>query len=489
MRTPELINEFLVAVRRLSGASSAALLVHMEPPEQEGLLLASEGDGEVVAELASRETAWALLNARNDTSGASVAVFDGSDGSSVLIRLALNHILARPEGQRREVNERRSAPVVVTAPPIDGALWIGLREPDAASAFMTHIKRRLDRTVEPAEGEDSLGSFVNLAAKLTWNVYQLSSSLQDPVSQLPGRMEFQVFLKRAIAAAKREDQPVGLLLVNPDDFGMINHRFGREFGDAAVREVADQMAGCLRGTDGVFRYGGAVFGAVLPGTGLEQSQAAAEKVRRFLSKLDYLDGTVRLTFSIGAAVAQPDDFAREPIEAADMLKRADAALNMAKLSGGSRVIAGRMDDSNQVTGHLDPLSGIFTADTEKDYRNMLLLWETVGLVSSHPEPEMIAQAFVDRLALGFRPDRLALFTLGENSVVPLATNVRDDNADDGRASGREVRLDQSRFELIDRCVESQHVERAKLGKDRGDASTAYAVPLIAREETIGCLYL
>jgi diguanylate cyclase (GGDEF)-like protein len=474
MRTPELIKEFLVSVQQLSNAESAALLVHMEPPEPEALLLAAEG-GEVVAELADHVSAWDLLSARNDSAGASVAVFECSDGKGVLIRLALNHILARPQGQRREVNERRSAPEVITAPPIDGALWIGLREPDQDSQFMTRIRRLTDPDPDPAAAEDWLGRFVNLSAKLTWNVYQLTNSLQDPVSQL---------------AAQREDQPVGLLLVNPDDFGMINHRFGREFGDAAVREVADQMASCLRGTDGVFRYGGAVFGAVLPGTGLAQSQAAAEKVRRFLSKFDYLDGTVRLTFSIGAAVAQPEDFKREPVEAADMLKRADAALNMAKLSGGSRVIAVQVDDSNQVMGHLDPLSGIFTADTEKDYRNMLLLWETVGLVSSHPEPEAIAQAFVDRLALGFRPDRLALFTLGdESAVIPLATNVRDDNADDGRVSGREVRLDQSRIELINQCVESQHAERAKLGDDEKGATTAYAVPLVARDETIGCLYL
>ena len=502
MRTPELLLDFLAMARAASGASHASLLLHLEPPEQRSLLLLHGADAAAVPELADDDSAWAFIRRAElahemravHPPGTCARLSSGPDG--LLIRLSLSEILARTEGQRRTDNERRRQPQVVTAPPLDGALWLGLRGGTALRELRGALTAPQSDTGAPGTAGSWLDDDFRLAARLAWSVYQLTSSLQDPISQLPGRMEFQAFLRRALAAAPPA-LPVGLLLINPDDFGMINHRYGRDFGDRAVREIADQLAPSVRRTDAVFRYSGAVFGVVLPGTNLGQCRLVAEKLRAALTRFSYLDDAVRLTFSMGGVVADAADLTRG-VDPIDMLKRADMALNMAKLGGGARLLIGGMADGTQVVGRLDPLAGIFTADTEKDYRNMLLLWDTVGVVSAQPEPAAIAAAFVERLAISFRPDRAALYGLDASGALALlAADVRSDQGVDGRGRVTALDLAPASMEVMNQAIVSGRVERllaepcaeALPAADRSHARAAYAVPLMAREMAIGCLLL
>ena len=58
----------------------------------------------------------------------------------------------------------------------------------------------------------------------------------------------------------------GLLLVNPDEFDMVNRRLGRDSGDAALAQVASMLCDSLRRTDGIYRYqGAAIFSKVKQG--------------------------------------------------------------------------------------------------------------------------------------------------------------------------------------------------------------------------------
>ena len=500
MRAPSLILDFLNAVRLQTRASSVTLLLHMEPPERQSILLLGDGEADRIPEFATEHAAWEFIRAqaeRDHTEGGTelLTVVPSSNTNSMLVRVAFDSILARSTSARREVNERRREPEIITAPAYDGAIWFGLNDCADLDSFL--------EALEPADLSDAQQdsststrppftnlAFVNLATRLAWSVYQLTGSLQDPISQLPGRMEFRVFLSRVIASARENDQWISLLLVNPDDFSMINHRYGREQGDMAIREIADQLSSSLRQTDGVFHYGGAVFGIVLPATDVEQCRAAAEKVRRQLVQRKYGDDLEHLTFSIGGVAAGPKDFADMKLEAADLLKSVDAALNRAKLSGGSRILVSDISDENSEAESLNAFSGIFSADTEKDYRNMLLLWEAVGLVSANPEPNAMARALVDRLSLGFRPDRIALYQLDQEELLAMATNVRDESQPDGRISDTSMSLDQASSHLVRQALDSGQTERVRFaGENSRDVINAYAVPLIAGEQAIGCLYL
>jgi len=308
------------------------------------------------------------------------------------------------------------------------------------------------------------------------------------VSRLPGRMELEEFLKRALATARTSRQPLSLLLLNPDDFSMINHRYGRAHGDTAISEIARALVECLRETDGVFRHGGAVFGAVLPVTAKQECLAAAEKVRRQLTQQRYLGGNEQLTFSVGAVVVNAEDLCRKGLDAAELLALADTALNRARLSGGGRVIASGLSETIPAAVEAPPLHGIFTTDTEKDYRNMLLLWETVGMISGNTEPRELAASFVDRLALAFQPERIALFAPGEDAQLEaLATNIVDPAVASVRAGGRAVDLDADQRQLLDRALQSRQLKQ--LERSGQAPLRACAIPLVAHEQLIGCLYM
>ncbi len=489
MQAANLLNEFLDSVRQATGASHATALLCMEPLDRQTMVVAGRGDGDAVPEFADEASAWQFLSqyAAGNHPDRRVVSIPGRNRGDTLLRVAVDQLLVRRRSERLAIGERRAEPEVSTAPARDGAIWIGLSGAKNPAALHDEID---PDEADAAHGQQPALSLTHVCLRLAWSVYHQSQLLQDPVSQLPGRMEMQIFLKRALMAVRRNQQAIGLMLVNPDDFTMINVRYGRRQGDQGIRQIAETLERCLRQTDGVFHYGGAIFAAVLPATDMAQCRAAAEKLRRELSSTRYVDGTVALTFSIGAAVAVADDIAGNSGIETEISQRADAALNGARLSGGARIIVTNMAGGDGLDRALvNPLSGIFAADTEKDYRNMLLLWETVALISTQTVPEAIATEFVDRLAIGFRPDRVALYSVVDGDFHSLASNVRDDSADDGRASGRAFELDEHDRAVIAEALETGRVARAH-GRD-SDATgfCAYAVPLVSQDSRMGCIYL
>ena len=113
----------------------------------------------------------------------------------------------------------------------------------------------------------------------------------------------------ASGMASHSGAPLGLLLINPDEFGVINQRLDTESGDRALGEVANMLRECLRSTDLIFRYGGAVFAALMPGAGPVAVDKVAGKIRQAMTGA-YLDGAVRLSFSVGAVVYQAAELKR-----------------------------------------------------------------------------------------------------------------------------------------------------------------------------------
>ena len=487
MSTLHLLKNFAALVKRSAQADAVSLLFVTEPARRQGLLLVHSDDAFLMPEMADENAAWLHLKS-SIASDTSVGLFESQKPNCAMVRIPLDHILARPAATSRQLNERREAPDINTSPELDGTLWIGLHGCASPANFAQLLEKVTTREI--ADTTELTAALVGLSIKLAWSVYQQTDSAQDPVSQLPGRMAFQVFLKRVIAAAKESHQDVSLLLVNPDDFAMVNHRYGREHGDSAIKEIADVLSACLRQTDGVFRYAGAVFAIVMPATSLEQCKAAAEKVRLHLMQHKYIDNREQFTFSMGATAASADQIKQTDLDATDLLADADVVFNRAKVSGGARLIVNTFGAETVDGVNVNPLSGVFTADSEKDYRNMLLLWETVSLVTENPEPTAMANALIDRLAFGFQPDCIFLCDIEEDSNLKvLASNVRDNDAPGGRSSGRTIDLKDKQRLLIQQAQTSKRAERAREERDGEPVYTAYAVPLLSGEHVFACLFM
>ncbi len=507
MQSTDPLQSFLKSVRQLTGASSVSLLLSPTARPDSVLALFHEGDSPPVPELASLHVARrfyadkeAGTEPRNECGEARlVQAFRSSDVGGCLLKICPKQLTAsfHADTQRDSLDDRRTSrsttPVVESEAPV----WIGLR-------FSNGDATQVLEEIAASEPEFNTSKPLYMAKRLVWNLAfgahmvlqarQLADLLHDPVSRLPGRVEFRAHLQQALTEARRNQQPIGLALINPDDFGHINHRLGRESGDLALQEVALQLQEALRQSDVLFRYGGAVFGLIMQAYTAEEACRAAERIRLTLSRIDLLKGAVRLTYSIGVVVFSEGDQDHRHADVNELMRRADRALNAAKLSGGSRTVLWEPGGLASAVENLDRLSGIFTADTERDYRNMLLLWDTVTVITSYAECQTIATEFVERLGSTFKPQRLGLYEVtddGEHRLLAAFQERAEANGEQG--ANANLTLSKRQWALVDRVRQSRQAEQQPLSADdqeeRHDSTMAYAVPLLARDAYLGCLYI
>ncbi len=105
---------------------------------------------------------------------------------------------------------------------------------------------------------------------------------------------------------KKRSGPVGLLLMKPDNFKMINDTFGHEAGDDTLKIMAAALNHFMEGRGTALRYMGNELGVVLAGCGRNESYKAAEEILKMFNELDISEATgskdVFLSMSIGVAV-------------------------------------------------------------------------------------------------------------------------------------------------------------------------------------------
>jgi diguanylate cyclase (GGDEF)-like protein len=93
-------------------------------------------------------------------------------------------------------------------------------------------------------------------------------ALTEAVAGLPNRRLALGQITRAIALAKRDLRPVGLLGIDIDGFTRLNHRLGDVAGDQILRQVRERIARSIRGSDMAARTAGDEFSVVLTAMGL-----------------------------------------------------------------------------------------------------------------------------------------------------------------------------------------------------------------------------
>lgn len=132
----------------------------------------------------------------------------------------------------------------------------------------------------------------------------------------------------------------GLLLIDLDEFKVVNDSHGHAAGDHVLQTVAERITGALRGSDVVARLGGDEFAVVAPNLNADNVDGLVERIRRSVTQpIEFGDTTLTQTMSIGIA------FGDDGHDLADLLVKADRALYVAKHDGRNchRTFAAPMD--------------------------------------------------------------------------------------------------------------------------------------------------
>lgn len=159
------------------------------------------------------------------------------------------------------------------------------------------------------------------------------AALYDPLTKLANRRLFLPRLKEEKSSSQRSGAKLCLAMLDVDHFKRFNDNHGHEVGDIVLCRMARAIDVSLRDYDLCARWGGEEFIVLLPNTSVEMAMIVVERVRENVHSTSLMDvaENITLTVSIGLTVFRLGE------DYNDTIKRADAALQMAKRSGRNRV--------------------------------------------------------------------------------------------------------------------------------------------------------
>ncbi len=213
-------------------------------------------------------------------------------------------------------------------PLIAGGIIIGSLRMQATVDVLTADRRRL------------VENYLSGAASALSNLRHLGRMEEqanfDDLTGLYNRRFMQDYGRKQIAIARREQQPVGILMIDLDHFKRINDEYGHSIGDNVLRQFSRTVATAVREANLFARYGGEEFILLLYRANSEACLLVGERIRSAVMAMAVPSNTgdplPQITVSIGVAVfSEHGDTLEKVIDAADK------ALYESKRDGRNRV--------------------------------------------------------------------------------------------------------------------------------------------------------
>jgi diguanylate cyclase (GGDEF)-like protein len=172
-------------------------------------------------------------------------------------------------------------------------------------------------------------------------LYETTRALadRDPLTGFYNHRYLHERLGEEILRAQRTQAPLSVLMIDLDDFKLVNDTLGHLFGDDVLRWAGEQIRGALRASDVAARYGGDEFAILLPDTPADGAGEVGERILAALRDNPHQAagrGPVTVGASIGVA-----SFPTDGHTAQALIAGADAALYRQKRAGG-RGVQGRV---------------------------------------------------------------------------------------------------------------------------------------------------
>ncbi|MFD9666643.1 EAL domain-containing protein [Rhodococcus sp. NPDC059968] len=211
----------------------------------------------------------------------------------------------------------------ISVPIGDGTLW---------GVLTVHSARPRDYTDRDVAFLRAVAAVLSAAiGRIDAETRVRQQSLHDPLTGLPNRTAAYRRITAALDTAHQDHTLLALLLVDLDDFKIVNDSLGHAHGDAALIRLAGRLAGAVRPADTVARLGGDEFVIVCEDIGTEDAATSlAARITALLRTPDPTAGPpMPLRASIGIAVS---DHTATPT-ADELIRRADLAMYRAKSAG------------------------------------------------------------------------------------------------------------------------------------------------------------
>lgn len=317
------------------------------------------------------------------------------------------------------------------------------------------------------------------------NKYLKELTIIDKLTGLLTRKYFDQQLDRLIEGHNKYQGNFTLLMIDIDNFKVVNDTYGHLKGDEALGIIGNTLRSSVRSTDLVARYGGEEFIIVLYDTSLAEGFVIAEKIRRNISEIS-IPGIERdITVSIGLAqYPEHSQFKRE------LIRKADQALYNAKeIRGRNNTVIWNIDlDEN--TSDENELVGILTGNINRDNANLSAVIKTASLVEKSANDDQKIHEFISLILESLEGQYATLIRLREGDYPIYMTQIRK--------SKNWVKTPKLNKEFIDRVISNKKGEffidwdnTDTLDPITGEPQwqSVLILPLIRGEEVQGLIYL
>ncbi|MGM0594738.1 MAG: EAL domain-containing protein [Pseudomonadota bacterium] len=318
----------------------------------------------------------------------------------------INHTVADSSVQMDDLNEEdikvQVKSLFVQAPKIGGIVGIGVQ---------AHLVKDETRLLVM---ESILSTLLNVVGSIK-AIYKYTRDLEyyatrDPLTNLYNQRLFWELLDYEIGRAQRHKYEFGVLVIDLDNFKIVNDTYGHSFGDKFLQLFAEGLKSAVRREDILARYGGDEFVLIMPETGMDEVEQLSERILKEVAEVgtEAPDGTlVKCSVSIGMAI-----FPEHATEQKDLFLFADNMMYKAKTEGKGRVGVPTEDEVVEIFRELGEKSQIIFNAVEE--RKVIPYFQPiVRAVDDHVE----AVEVLGRLQL--EGDRI----LGANEFIELAEKM------------------------------------------------------------------